>query len=173
MRFIFHYGSAARAEIGNWLFDVGGVFWTEGLVSIKEAAQCDAGNTQAGNNCFFHCSRWVERYIASVVPKHRSELRSALALRARLLEDNVDSELWVEAPIFEGTSFGRVGRFLLSRNVKSLQFAFKWDYPFELFLPRRRSAFGSAKKIVAFEGILLEQKAYAPYTFEISLPNHN
>ena len=80
------------------------------------------------------------------MPNLGGELSSPLALRARLLP---------------------------SRNVKSLQFAFKRAYPVELFLPRRRSAFGSVKKIVAFEGILLEQKTYAPYTFEISLPNHN
>jgi hypothetical protein len=88
MRFIIHYGSAARAEIGDWLFDVGGVFWTEGLVSIKEAAQCDAGNTQAGNNCFFHCSRWVEIYLASAVPNLGTAPGSSLAdtIRARAIE---------------------------------------------------------------------------------------
>ena len=146
MRIVIHCNGRDPARINDWLFKGRGALGTGGLVSKIKAAQCDAGNTQAGNNCFFHCSRWVDTYIASAVPNLGGELSSTLALRARLLP---------------------------SRNVKSLQFAFKRAYPVELFLPRRRSAFGSVKKIVAFEGILLEQKTYAPYTFEISLPNHN
>ena len=143
MRFIIHYGSAARAEIGDWLFDVGGVFWTEGLVSIKEAAQCDAGNTQAGNNCFFHCSRWVEIYLASAVPNLGTAPGSSLAdtIRARAIEMLARIRRWcllvIHNRIPSSYSWSRncekkramgssLGQFLASR--------FQWVVAFELLV---------------------------------------